>query len=48
LPTIQEFCLFYEELYKNGKGNFSDAPYWTSTTENGYWYYNFNRGVAYN
>jgi hypothetical protein len=48
LPTVEEFDFFYQELYKNGKGNFSEDTYWTSTTELGNWSFSFNIGGAFN
>jgi predicted DNA-binding WGR domain protein len=34
LPTIDELEVMYQELHKNGLGEFKDASYWSATEEN--------------
>lgn len=46
MPSIDELEIMYEQLHKNGKGNFIDSQYWSGTEESPQhvWYINFKDG----
>jgi hypothetical protein len=48
LPDKDELLAMYEQLHKQGKGNFRDTWYWSSSQDNSgnAWYVNFGSGFA--
>ena len=49
LPNKDELLAMYEQLHKQGKGNFKEVFYWSSSQDNsGYaWYVYFGNGYVY-
>lgn len=47
LPEIDELEAIYEQLHKNGIGNFKDDIYWSATTfsDDTAWYFDFKKGT---
>jgi len=46
LPNKEEQRVMYEQLHKQGKGNFKNNWYWSSSelTASDAWYFNFENG----
>jgi hypothetical protein len=47
LPTIEEFDMIYNELHKNGQGNFMEESYWAALIENIPCSFNFKVGFPH-
>lgn len=47
LPTIEEFDTIYNELHKNGQGNFMEESYWAAITVNIPCSFNFKVGLPH-
>ncbi len=48
LPTKEELKAIFNQLHKNGEGNFESDGYWSNTEVDIYlaWYFDFNTGSA--